>query len=553
VPSWSRCSLGVIVAGLLAARAASAEPLIGAADRGGREAVLAERASGYERQQRNFCSAELGLPLPVTFKAPFMPPVRDFLAVAAADDFLTFEGIFPFEAIDRYEGYESMAFAGGLAGAGLAARLVASSAAERDRARAEAVRAAQTWHLLASAGGGGVIARAVRLQRARPGEPPPPGAPVFVSPLRDERGAPLPAKKSPTWRATVSGEDAYAWLDDAGVEHAAGWAIGVVWLWDALLADPLVPYEVTAPLEGDAAALGAALKTVAPELGVDLAMRDADGRLVSARGLNPRVRADGRVAATGEPLDALRAAVSLAVVRAAYHVSGDDALGRFYYEELVGRRGYAGALADGAAGVTDAASAAVLGVALATLARVETDGAVRGAIERALAASKRDTPWLQIVHAAFATSRAGDEAARLAEALSAAHAAPWFRKGGQDCMDREIQRGECALDPGVDFAAAYWLARALDADPARNLSRFARPALPYPRGVAPLPASPAPLERLDAAGGCSTAGAAAGEGTSLFFVLSLLALVARLRPSCGACRRDAGRASRRGPSAPLRR
>src|SRR4029078_2667776 len=102
-------------------------------------------------------------------------------------------------------------------------------------------------------------------------------------------GDPLLSEKVAVWRAPVAlGFDGWIWFDDTSKDQVSGYALASAWLWDALHDDPAVPKDVTNALAADLAACAKALMKVAPELDIDLCIRDADGRLTSFHDLNPR-------------------------------------------------------------------------------------------------------------------------------------------------------------------------------------------------------------------------------------------------------------------------
>jgi hypothetical protein len=618
----------IIAAVLLASAGASAEPILRGDGAGTVEAQLAARARGVERQQREISRAETVLPLEAMIKPAFLPEVTRYFAQPDGD-FLSYTGVHPFETIERYVGHERMAFESGFYAVAAAARLGVlrvgpARETELAQARSAATEAARAWHRLASIGGSAALARGVRRVRAAPGEPEPPGAPPIPVPMKDATGAPLPPIKAPAWRSPAQVADAdWLWLDDARREHYVGWALALAWLWDELLDDPSVPESVTDALADDALRIGRALVEVAPETGLDLCLRDADTRLTSARCLNPRAAPDGRVLAPAEPLDGAGAAASLAVMRAIYHVTGDAAIGRFYYEELVSRRDYPSVASKRAGRAfagpdTDFTDAALLSAALAILGRLETDPAVRAAVDEALAnqlwstgddrdASHQRQPWYDVVFQGFSRTNTEDLRARVREGLSLFRDAPLLPRDRVNCDDAEIARRECVaidgttrlvldvrrnkrgalvattlvpiairpdtsfewsddpyrvngvaeprLHTGGDFVAAYWLARSLDLDPARNVSAHARPALPYARRASKPPAAPpANAERFDA-GGCATVRAAPADLDGALAILSIASCLRLARRASTSCRGGGGRprASRGGPSSPRRR
>jgi hypothetical protein len=582
----------------------------------GSEANLTALADGYQRTQDVFATAENGLSLDPIVKAADVDTVRAFFA--QPKDFTAFAGKAPFDALDEYGEHGDEGNFAGVATVGVAARLIVLRAAGADvtSARAAAIRAARAWHVYGAIGGDGVIARGVRKVGG-------PGPLPTITPLSDASG-PLPRKKSEAWRAPVApGFDGWIWLDDTSKDQVVGYALAAVWLWDALHDDPLVPKDVSDDLAKDLARFAHALMKVTPELGIDMCLRDADGRLTSFHDLNARqLTPEGVAPEDSLILNGFNAALGLAIVRAAYHVSGDEEIGRFYYEDLIGKRGYdremlktSGLMFVGPA--TNYSNVNMLAIALAILGRYETDPSVLESYESTLQTQfwlhgdDRDVShvhqaWYDAVYAAYSQKHASDLPDRIAADLGGFPGAPAFERDIQNCDDAEIAAGSCVaidgkttialakgkghgggtvaqdvvprsvrpdsdffwrsdphqvnggastkLDPGGDYLAAYWLARASDRkDTFRNRSPFGRKALPYTRvspddpgadaGVDAGAPSASPTDAPSASGcGCVTA----NRDPSSAWMLALIAgavSYARARAS-GAARRGRARGSR---------
>lgn len=362
----------------------------------------------------------------------------------------------------------------GVASVGVAARLLelrreGAPEAEIAPARASAVRAAQAWHVYGAIGGPGVAARGIRrVAPWSPGDPPFPGAPVDVVPLKDAGGSPMPADKKPVWRAPVaSGFDGWVWFDDTSKDQVSGYALGAMWLWDALADDPAVDPQVRADLASSLLAFARSLMKVAPETGTDLCIRDADGRLTSFFDLNPR-----QLSPDGAPVpedfgvqNGFNAALALGIVRAAYHVSGDEELGKYYYEELVGRRDLPAIMASTAGVIflgssTNYSNVNMLAIALATLGRVETDPYVRQRLQETLetqfwsTGSTRDVEssqqaWPDAVYGGYSASPPAALRDRVKNNLGGFQPAPAFDRDRVNCDDAEIAAGQCTAIDGV--------------------------------------------------------------------------------------------------------
>jgi hypothetical protein len=529
----------LVVGLLLLPASVSAAPLLS-----GSETNLTTLADGYQRTQDVFATVENGLSLDPIVKPAEVDTVRAFFM--QPKDFASFAGKPAVSVLDSYDEHGDEGNFAGVASVGVAARLIVLRAAGADvtSAREAAIRAARAWHVYGTIGGDGVIARGVRKLGVTPD-------PATV-PLKDGSGNPLPAKKGAVWRAPVApGFDGWIWMDDTSKDQVVGYALASAWLWDALHDDPMVPKDVTDDLAKDLARFGHALMKVVPELGIDMCLRDADGRLTTFHDLNDRqLTPDGVAPEDALILNGFNAALGLAIVRAAYHVSGDAEIGRFYYEELIGKRGYDKEMAKTSGLLfvgppTNYSNVNMLAIALAALGRYETDPAVLESYEATLQTQfwshgdDRDVShvhqaWFDAIYAAYSQKHPSDLGARIAADLGGFPGAPAFERDIVNCDDAEIAAGSCLavdgtttialakgkghgggpvakdvvpralrpdsdfswrsdphdvngtastkLDPGGDFLAAYWLARASDAkDTFRNRSPFARAALPYTR------------------------------------------------------------------------
>lgn len=537
---------------MLVATVARAEPILPAPSGSGVDQQLSDLAAGFQRQQDIFGTAEIGISLDIFVKPDDMEVVRSFFAGGADRDFQQVTGRHPFSVVANFEEYGDEGNFAGVATVGVAARLMVlrrdkAPAAEIAAAREAAIRAAKAWHVYGAIGGPGVVARGIR--RTRPlnaSDPALPGTLPEVVPLKDGSNQPLPASKETSWRAPVApGFDGWMWFDDTSKDQVVGYALACAWLQDALVGDDAVPAEVLTDLATDMKNLSVQLQKVAPEVGVDLCLRDADGRLTSFHDLNPRELFPGFVV---DELDTARngfnATLALAIVRAAYQVSGDDATGRWYYEDLVKIRDLptqTGLNAEIIFGgdATNYSNVNMLAIAWATLARYETDPAVRvilqNSIEHAFwdAGSSRDVKhvkqaWFDAIYASLApTADAGLVADRIRENLSGFQPAPAFERDRQNCDASEIEAGRCLavdgttiielsegmghgggavakdilpmsirpdtdfawrsdphelnggasnlMDPRGDYLAAYWFARLMDRDTTKNVSPNARP------------------------------------------------------------------------------
>jgi hypothetical protein len=461
----------VAVASLVAlaalARSASAAPILAP------DPALDAKAQTYERQADVFTTLESGVFLDCNIKPADVALVRSFFAQTQEPSFQAFSGRHPFDVIAAYGEHGDMGNFAGIGSVGTAARLMllrstGAPAADVQKARDAAVRAARTWHVYGAISGRGAVARGVRrVKPERPTDPPLPGTLPELVPLRDASGNPLPAKKDGVWRAPIAqGFDDFILLDDASKDQVSGYALAVLWLWDALHDDPAAPKEVSDAIADDLAAFARSLMKVAPETGVDLCIRDGDGRLSKNFDLNPRIIVPGNPPLPEDSLvmNGFNAAMALGVIRAAYHVSGDPEIGRYYYEELVGRRDLPRMMAANAGLIflgapTNFSNVNMLAISLALIGRSETDPYVRAKLDETLkkqfwsTGDSRDVShtrqaWFDAVYASYATG-AEPVGERIRENLSGFQGAPSFERERINCDAAEIASGTCVAIDGT--------------------------------------------------------------------------------------------------------
>lgn len=447
---------------------ALAEPILAA------DPTLDALAASYERQQDSFARVESGMSFDSHIKPDQVQVVRDFFAAGQDKDFETFSGKHPFDVVESYDEHGDMGNFSGIASVGLAARLMVlkrdgADAAKVADARDACVRAARTWHVFASIGGPTVVARGVRRITPLASEPALPGAVPPLVPLKDMDGKPLPAGGKPdTWRAPVApGFEQWIWRDNSSKDQVAGYALAALWLWDALRGDASAPKDVVDTLATDLARFAKELTKVNPENGVDLCVRDADGRLTSFGDLNGRIISGTTGAVLPEDsllVNGFNAALALAIVRAAVRMTGDTTLRSYYLDELVGRREYPRHATETATLLyqgeqTNFSNVNMLAIALATIGRIETNVAVRAQISALVAkfwdsgdsrsAVHAKQPWFDVIVAGFGGVPRPEVHARIREQLVGYPAAPTFQRDRINCDAGEIAARSCLAVDGV--------------------------------------------------------------------------------------------------------
>lgn len=137
------------------------------------------------------------------------------------------------------------------------------------------------------------------------------------------------------------------WQDDTWKDQLDGYVLALGVYDDLLADDPSLPAEDLAALVEDARAIGHRLMEkveVYPGKTADLVIVDADGRPTKHHDLRAEEVTPGVV--FDDPMNGFNAWMALGIVRTLYHVTGDEALGRFYYDELIRERGYLKSAAD---------------------------------------------------------------------------------------------------------------------------------------------------------------------------------------------------------------
>jgi MYXO-CTERM domain-containing protein len=151
-------------------------------------------------------------------------------------------------------------------------------------------------------------------------------------------------------------------------------------------------------------------------------------------------------------------------------VSGDQEIGRFYYEELIGRRDYMRLAAENAGYVwlgeaTNYSNVNMLAIALATLGRVETDPYVREDLVDLIDAfwdnggtrSSRSVaqPWFDVIVAGFGRAPQIEVPGRMASNLIGHGPVPTFQRDRINCDEAEIAAGSCI---GIDGTTVITIA-----------------------------------------------------------------------------------------------
>ncbi|MCC7540683.1 MAG: hypothetical protein IT379_30990, partial [Deltaproteobacteria bacterium] len=345
----ARWLLGVTtVIAALSPSDAGADRLVPGPGEAGHDEMLARRADAFDVQIHEIMTPSVGWGLEAFVSRPENRALIDDFFARGGRDFRAETGRHPYEVVDYYEEHGDLGMFGGVQAAGDAFRYVVlrdsgAPAEELERARRALLRAMDGLHWYTRVTGQpGVFARGIRRITPEAGEPPLPGDLPELVPLRDGSGNPLPVDKHAVWRADQSGELPFLiWLDDTSKDQAAGYVMALGAVYDAVVDDPSVPTELVNRLVEDARAIGLSLletRDIGASRTTELVIMDADGRPTTFHDLSAEEVAPGLV--LRDATNGFNGWMGLAILRTLFHITGDERIGRFYYEELIGRRGY---------------------------------------------------------------------------------------------------------------------------------------------------------------------------------------------------------------------
>ncbi len=381
-------SLIVVLAGVNVTRAQSLIPGPGEA---GHDAALGTKADAFVRQQQALLSVPLGFGLEgAVSDSDSRSAIEDFLS-SGATDFEAHTGLHPYEALSAYGEHGDLGMFGGVQAAGDAFRYAVlrdsgAPATEVDAARVALVRAMDGLHWQTQiTGEAGILARGIRRALPEAGDPPLPGTIPTTVPLFDADGDPQPIDKVPTWRADNSGELPFLiWMDDNSKDQLDGYIFALGAIYDVTAMDSSIPRNKVDRLVADARAIGHSLLEeveVARGIVVDLVIQDADGRPTTHHDLSAEELAPGGVLPGMPAINGFNALMSMGILRTIFHITGDETIGRFYYEEMVGARDYMTSIEESVAVMyfseqTNFSNVNMAFVAAYGVLRYETDGRI---------------------------------------------------------------------------------------------------------------------------------------------------------------------------------
>lgn len=472
----------------------------------GYDADLENKALRYAHLFQKLLAYPLGMSLEAGISDQGMRNLVDDFAVNSAltDTFEGYTGVPVYSVMDGYGEFGDLGMFGGMASLGDIYRY----AYKRDyggndpvplaELRQNLITLMETLHIcIAITGHHGGIVRGLR-PRGLPGGDP------ATTPMFDPYGNPLPAEKDNTYREdnSIGGlYPDYMWEDNTSKDQFDGFVLSMGAVWDVIANDPDIPDGLKSRLQEDAAALGDHLMTIAPETGLDLTLRDADGRLTTFHDLNP-LEIEGVVLPSliGNGFNALMA---LGVVKTIAFITGDTVYQEFY-EELVYDRNFPKYVDQtlkftNVGPYTNWSNINMVFCAIWPLLRYEADDELRDyyklVLERDLwgsyfpgwSVARTHQAYFAIIHAAFAQGATDDAEADLAGTDLKGYPDPpyWNAPYIENCDATELAAGEClAIDgttiikiAGIDIGGTFYIFPGHGDDP--------QAADPVPRHVRP--------------------------------------------------------------------
>ena len=473
------------LAGACLSGPAHAEPIFPAGAYPEVDALMARHA----RQFYFINAVSMGLSLDAHVNDADRALIDQFLAQSASDDFESVTGKHPFETLSRYGEHGDLGFFGGVALAGTAYEYMTlkrdgTSDDELARARARVVRAANAWHVFYRVtGGDGIVARGIRRLRPEdPSDPPLPGVPPETIPLTDADGNPQPpAKTNGTWRDDNSGGELpageYLWVDSCSKDQLVGQVFAMVALYDAMVGDPDIDQALVERMRADALGTAEMLMTkreISELVGAvgsgeyDLIIMDADGRPTRFHDINPLSLEKIYLQPDDPSFNLFNLVMAAGVMKGLHHVSGDERIERFLYEDLYAERGFLDKITRWRDGVdfiylglnTNFDNPDMMSLALWLTIYLENDPEVTTVMREFL-----ETSWWQregeshtarlakqpLWHAIYMTltDRGVDQTLpdELADYLGGFSLGPYWDVDRFNCDDAEIAAGEClAID-----------------------------------------------------------------------------------------------------------
>jgi hypothetical protein len=299
------------------------------------------KAFRYAQQQKGMSAFPFGMSLDVYLNDDEARSlVTDWLTISELDQgFEEYTGVPVYDAVAFFGEVGDLGMFGGVASAGNLLRyaLARDTGADMggeslDDLRQNVIDLLEALHIcFAITGVPGTIVRGI-CPRDMPG-----CDAVTTTPLFDDDGNPLPANKVGAWREDNSGlYPDWIWMDDTSKDQLLGYMFEIAVMWDVIAEDDEIDAALKSRLQDDAASIGDMLMEVAPETGLDLCIRDADGRLVGAYDLNPLLIED----ITLPPIvgNGFNAVASLGIFKTIALVTGEQRFKDFFRQMIDERK-----------------------------------------------------------------------------------------------------------------------------------------------------------------------------------------------------------------------
>lgn len=327
-------------------------PLIPGPLETGYDANLGAKADAFDRQIHQIMTVSLGWGLEAYVSDPAKRALIDGFFASGAADFRAHTGKHPYEAVDAFGEHGDLGMFGGVQAAGDAFRyaVLRDGGAPQDQvavARNNVIRALDGLYWFHHiTGQPGVVARGLQRIIPEAGDPPVPGDVPELIPLRDAQGNPLPEMKDrAVGRADFSGELPFLiWIDDTSKDQLTGYVFALGVFYDLLRGDPNIPQDKVDRLLAIARAIARKLREKVEINGqmVDLVIRDADGRPTRFHDIAAEEPLPGLV--TSEAASGFNALMALGMMRTFYHMTGDQDIYDYYFDELIVKRDYIGSI-----------------------------------------------------------------------------------------------------------------------------------------------------------------------------------------------------------------
>ncbi|MBZ0274414.1 hypothetical protein K8I61_20450 [bacterium] len=437
----------------------------------GHDAALELLAARYAQQFHGFMTVPFGMSLEAYISDPDMrAEIDDWLENSDLDEtFEEYSGIHPFDNADAYGEHGDLGMFGGMASIGDVFRY----ALARDRGetfeipiaelRQNVIELMDALHVCVEiTGEPGVVVRGIRKIAE-------PGPLQTTEPLFDINGDPYPPNKDDNvWREDNSGAHPdFIWEDNTSKDQLDGYIFSMGAVWDIVADDPDIPQAKKDALIADAAAIGDMLMEVAPETGLDLSIRDADGRLTQFHDIHPRDMGSFVIPEFLGVGNGFNALMALGIVKTIAFITGEERF-RDFFAEMIEDRGFLDyvdqtVFLTNNGPLTNWSNVNMMFVAIYPLLRYEADRDLRAYWQKVMAddlwgsrfsdwaVSNSHQAFFGLIWASFKNGATDDAEADTAAYDLAGFKTPpyWHAPKIVNCDDDELAAGECLAIDGT--------------------------------------------------------------------------------------------------------